>query len=326
MKKLLIMFLLSITIISCGSSDNSKKILKLSHNHANGYPVDLAYKRFAEIISNNSEGKYIIEIYPSGQLGDQKASLELAKSDVLQFAHITTSVLENFDPIYSVFNLPYIFRSHDHYIKSMNSEKVNDVFEGSLDKGFITLIYIESGARSIYTKSKEINTPEDLRGLKIRVQDSPTYVEMIKRLGATPVTLNFSEVYTSLQQGVIDGAENNFPSFIEAGHAEVAKNFSVNELTRSFDVLTVGAPFWNSISEEDKEMFRNAAKEVEDYYAQLWAESENKNTERAKNEFNVKIVYPNLDPFMKLIEPMHTELAKKGKEYKELIDYIKSIE
>ena len=329
MKKILFLLLASfLLLVSCGGNgkEGTSTTLKLSHNHANGYPVDIAYKKFAEIVEKNSNGRFKIQIYPSSQLGDQKASLELAKSGVIQFAHINTSVLENFDSIYSVLNLPYIFKDYDHYTKVMRSDKMTEVFESTLDKGFISLIYIEGGARSIYTKSKAINTPSDLKGIKLRVQDSPTYIEMAKLLGATPVALNFSEVYTSIQQGVIDGAENNFPSYVEAGHAEVAKEFSMTEMARSSDILTVGAPFWNTLSDEDKQIFRDAAKETEIYFAGLWKESEEKSMQRAISEFNANITYPDIEPFRKLIIPMHEALAAKDARAKELIDYIRSVE
>ena len=328
LKKVLLASVLSlglILFIGCkGKGDSS--VLKLSHNHATGYPVDVAYKKFAEIIEQKSEGKYKIQIYPSAQLGDQKASLELAKSGVIQFAHINTAVLEGFDQIYSILNLPYIYKDYEHYRRVMDSDKMTEIFESTLDKGFISLIYIEGGARSIYTKPRGINTPADLRGLKIRVQDSPTAIEMVQLLGGTPVTLNFSEVYTSLQQGVIDGAENNMPSYVETAHCEVAKYFSLTEHTRLSDILAIGAPFWNSLTDEEKQMFRDAAKETEDFFAGLWAESENKSTERAINEYNSTIVKSDINLFRNLMKPMHDNWANRETRFKELIDFIKNLE
>lgn len=325
---LVISIFIGIFLVGCGGGGKTveAKVLKLSHNHANGYPVDIAYKKFAEIIETNSGGRFKIEIYPSSQLGDQKASLELAKSDVIQFAHINGAVLEGFDQIYSVLNLPYIFKDYDHYNKVMNSDKIIEVLESTLDKGFVTLVYIESGARSIYTKNKTINTPADLKGLKIRVQDSPTSIDMIKALGATPIVLNFSEVYTSLQQGIVDGAENNFPSFVETGHSEVAKNISLTEHMRLSDFLTVGAPFWKTLDEKDKQMFRDAAKETEQFFAGIWDKSEKGNMDRAVNEYKVTITKPDITPFRTLLIPMQDNLGKKDPRFKELIDYIRSLE
>lgn len=317
--------LFALFFIGCGSEGGSS-VLKLSHNHATGYPVDIAYKKFAEIIEEKSEGKFKIQIYPSSQLGDQKASLELAKSGVIQFAHINTAVLEGFDQIYSILNLPYIYKDYEHYKKVMDSDKMTEIFESTLDNGFISLIYIEGGARSMYTKPRGVNTPSDLRGLKIRVQDSPTAIEMVQLLGGTPVTLNFSEVYTSLQQGVIDGAENNMPSYVETAHCEVAKYFSLTEHTRLSDILAIGAPFWNSLTEEEKQMFRDAAKETEEFFADLWAQSERETTERAINEYNSIIVKSDTALFRNIIRPMHDNWANREPRFKELIDFIRSLE
>lgn len=321
--------LIIVSSISCNNSSKGKdgtRILKLSHPQADGYPLDIADKKFAEIVSNKSMGKYIIEIYPSSQLGDSKASLELAKSDVIQFAHINAAVLESFDSMFLALNLPYIFKDYTHYTNVMRSEEITKYFESTLDEGFISLMALESGSRNIYTKSKPINTTEDLHGLKIRVQDSPTSIEMIKLLGGSPVVINYSEVYTSLQQGVIDGAENNFPSFVETGHAEVAKYYSLTEHMRISDILTVGAPFWNSLSEEDKQMFRDAAIETEKFFSDIWKKSEEANMEKAVKEYGVTIVKPDTTLFRNAVLKMHEDLYVKNPELKDILDFIKSME
>ncbi|MGL4563639.1 MAG: TRAP transporter substrate-binding protein [Brevinema sp.] len=329
MKKIMILSIGLLVFTSCGQKDSSgtkTQILKLAHNHSNGYPVDIAYKKFAELVNQKSSGRYTIEVYPDAQLGNSVQVVELAQSGVVQFAHINSAALESFDEIYAVFNLPYIFKDYEHFRKVMDSQYVRDVFATTIPKGFMPFIYLEGGARSFYTKNKAINSPQDLKGLKIRVQESPTSIEMIKLLGGTPVVLSFGEVYTSLQQGVIDGAENNAPSLVQTGHAEVAKQFSLNEHLRLADFLVVSSLFWNQLSEEDKTLFSNAAQETIEFFADVWKKSEQEAFDRAEKEFKVTITKVDTEPFKKLVLPMHEAFAKKNPQYKKLIDHIRSLE
>lgn len=330
MKKMLIaLMFVTIVISACGEKKEGKsgiKVLKLSHNHAEGYPVDLAYKKFAELVESKTEGRYTVEIYPSATLGDQKASVGLVQSDVIQFAHINSAPFEAFDSRYAILNLPYVFKDYNHYRTVMDSPKIREMFEDTVDKGFITLLYLEGGARSFYTKNKVINTPADLRGLKIRVQDSPTHIEMIQLLGGTPVILNFSEVYTSLQQGVIDGAENNAPSFVQTGHAEVAKNFSLNEHLRLSDLLVVSGAFWKTLTEEDKQKFRDAGNETIGYFVDVWNNSEQEAFNDAVEKYDVTITKVDTEPFRNLVLPLHKKTASVNAEYTELLELIRSLE
>lgn len=317
-----------LALVGCGQ-DNKKQekmTVKLAHNHSSGFPVDIAYNMFADIVKEKSEGRFTIEVYPDAQLGNSIQALELAQVGVVQFAHINSAALESFDEIYSIFNLPYVFKDYKHFRTVMGSETVKQVFESTLSQGFMPLITLEGGARSFYTKNKAITSPADLKGVKIRVQESPTSIEMVKLLGGTPVVLSFGEVYTSLQQGVIDGAENNAPSFVQTGHAEVAKYFSLNEHLRLADFLAVSANFWNDLSVEDKEMFKAAAKETEDKFATVWAESEAKSFEEAKTKYNVTITEVDQEPFRQLVLPLQEQVAQKDVRFKDLLEYIRSVE
>ena len=333
MKKFATLLVFTAVLIgACGKNEKTTEdgtktqILKLSHNHATGYPVDIAYQKFAELVKKNSAGRYEVEIYPSAQLGESKASVELAQSGVLQFGHINSAALEGFDSIYSILNLPYVFKDYEHYKRVMDSPEVRDVFEASSNQGFVTLIYLEGGARSFYTKSKAIKVPSDLAGMKIRVQDSPTHIKMIQRLGGTPIILNFSEVYTSLQQGVIDGAENNAPSLVQTGHGEVAKFFSLNEHLRLSDFLVVGAKFWNDLSEEDRVMFRKTANETIEYFADVWATSEAESFAQAKEKYSIAITEVDITPFRDLVLPLQDEVAATDPKFKKLLDHIRALE
>ncbi|MGL4394495.1 MAG: TRAP transporter substrate-binding protein [Brevinema sp.] len=326
--KILLLSLIGIGLISCTKDQNSSKtqILKLSNNHADDYPVNIAYKKFGELVQAKSGGRFKIENYPSAQLGDQRSSVELAQSGILEFANINSAVIEAFDSVYAVLNLPYIFKDYDHFQRVMSSEKIQEIFQKSLPLGFMPLIYLEGGARSFYTKNKEINTPEDLRGLKIRVQDSPTSIEMIKLMGATPVALNFGEVYTALQQGVIDGAENNTPSLITTGHAEVTKYYTLNNHMRLLDILVVSEPFWNSLNEEDQKLFKEAAHDTMEIFPEMWAKHEQESLAEAEQKYQIKIIEPNSELFRQKVLSMHDAMAKKDPRAKELIDYIRSVE
>ncbi|MGL4367668.1 MAG: TRAP transporter substrate-binding protein [Brevinemataceae bacterium] len=330
MKKLAVLLLCSVVLSfsACGkknsqaSKNAGAQVLKLSHNHSPDFPVDLAYKKFASLVEEKSDGRFKIEIYPSAQLGNSLSALELVQTGVITFAHINSAALESFDKIYSVFNLPYIFRDYDHFRRVMDSEKVEEIFESTLDKGFRPILYLEGGARSFYTKSKPILKPADLKGLKIRVQESPTSIEMITLLGASPVVLSFGEVYTSIQQGVIDGAENNIPSIVQTGHAEVAKYISLTEHLRLSDILTVNSGFWQELNDTDKDMFRSAARETINYFTSVWDEAEKAALKAAVEKYNVKINSVDQTPFRTLVLPMHNKVGQQDPRAKELLDYI----
>lgn len=313
------------TVISLGATASAyaTTTLKLSHNHPRDHAVHKAMTFMANEVKDLTDGEVRIRIYPDAQLGTQRESMELMQNGALDMVKSNAAELEAFSPAYSAFNLPYLFNSKEHYYKVTDGALGREILDSSRDSGFIGVTYYDAGARSFYT-SKPINTPDDLKGLKVRVQPSPTAIAMVKSLGGNPTPLAYGELYTALQQGVVDAAENNIPSFSLSRHSEVSKYFSLDEHTMVPDVLVISTKSYDKLTAEQQQALMKAAHDSSEYMKQLWAESSAK--ERAKAEsMGVTFVLPDKAKFAAAVQPMYTELASSNPELSELVKRIKDV-
>ncbi|WP_288841972.1 TRAP transporter substrate-binding protein [uncultured Deefgea sp.] len=297
--------------------------MKLSHNQSVQHPVHISMKYFADRAKVLSNGDVQIRIYPDGSLGDQKDSLEQVQNGAIALAKSNASELESFHKPYSVFNYPYIFNDSNHFYKVLFSPIGKDILASSASKGFIGIAYYDGGARSFYAK-KPIKSPADLKGMKIRVQPSKTAIEMLTVMGANPTPLSFGELYTSLQQGVVDGAENNPPSFTLNRHSEVAKFFSLDEHTMVPDVLVMSTKVWNKLSDANKKAILQAAEESTNKMRTLWAASEKDELEKAK-KMGVSIVAVDKKPFQDAVKPIFDKLKVSDPATYEQIEKIRAL-
>lgn len=257
-----------------GEGEASPVSLRLAHNQGTDHPIHTSLVELKEIAAEKSDDSVEIEIFPSGQLGDERSVIELVKSGTLDMAKVSASALESFDENYAIFSLPYVFQSEEHYFDVMdNSEAVQEIFQNTRDEGFFTAGWYTGGQRSIYTADKEVTSPADLNGMKIRVQDSPTSIAMIEAMGGAPTPMAFGEVYTSLQQGVVDGAESNETALTTNNHGEVAKAYTYTEHQYVPDVLIVSTSMWDGLSEEQQQAITDAAVESSDSHKQVWADA-----------------------------------------------------
>ncbi|WP_028865508.1 TRAP transporter substrate-binding protein [Psychromonas aquimarina] len=297
---------------------------KLSHNHNRDHAVHKAMTEMAKEVRELTDGEVRIRIYPDAQLGTQRESMELMQNGALDMVKTNAAELEAFSSDYSAFNLPYLFRDQQHYFNVKEGPVGEQILASSRDSGFIGLTYYEAGARSFYT-SKPIINPEDLDGMKIRVQPSPTAINMVKSLGGSPTPLAYGELYTALQQGVVDAAENNIPSFSLSRHSEVSKYFSLDEHTMVPDVLVISTKSFDALSKENQAALKTAAMNSMQLMKQLWADSEQQ--ERAKAEkMGVKFVTPNKPAFVEAVQPMYADLAKSNPELSALVEEIKAVQ
>ncbi|WP_019616920.1 TRAP transporter substrate-binding protein [Psychromonas ossibalaenae] len=296
---------------------------KLSHNHNRDHAVHKAMTEMAKEVRELTDGEVRIRIYPDAQLGTQRESMELMQNGALDMVKTNAAELEAFSSDYSAFNLPYLFRDQQHYFNVKEGAVGEQILASSRDSGFIGLTYYEAGARSFYT-SKPIINPEDLAGMKIRVQPSPTAINMVKSLGGSPTPLAYGELYTALQQGVVDAAENNIPSFSLSRHSEVSKYFSLDEHTMVPDVLVISTKSYDALSAEHQAALKTASMNSMQLMKQLWDESEQE--ERAKAEkMGVKFVTPNKAAFVEAVQPMYADLAKSNPELNALVEEIKAV-
>lgn len=294
---------------------------KLSHNQDRTHPVHKSMQFMADEVKKLTDGEVKIRIYPNGQLGTQRESMELMQNGALDMVKSNASEMESFEPAYGAFNIPYIFRDRDHYYRAMEGEVGQKILSTSYDKGFIGLTYYDGGSRSFYA-NKEINSPADLAGLKIRVQPSPTAVNMIKLMGGSPTPLAYGELYTALQQGVVDGAENNPTALTNSRHGEVAKVYSLDEHTMIPDVLLISSKAWEKLTKEEQEAVKKAADDSMAYHKVLWKEMTDAAVEKAKESMNVKVVQVEKQPFIDAVKPMHDEALKNPA----IAEYVKGID
>lgn len=315
--------LMTSLILGTALSANATTVLKLSHNQNRAHPVHEALQYMAKETKALSDGDLVIRVYPDAQLGKQRESLELVQKGALALAKSNAAELEAFSKPYGVYNLPYLFNDKAHYYQVMEGPIGQKILSSSKDKGFIGIAYLDAGARSFYAK-KPIQTPADLKGLKVRVQPSQTAVNMVKYLGGNPTPLAYGELYTALQQGVVDAAENNIPSYTLSRHSEVAKVFSEDEHTMVPDVLVISTKIWEGLSEKNQKALMEAAHKATLKMRELWVASENKQKELALKQ-GVKFVMVDKAPFKKAVEPMYEMLKKDDLETYQVVEEIKAI-
>jgi len=277
------------------------KTIKLAHGLDPTHPVSQAMVFMADRCKEISDGKLGIEIYPSGQLGSEQQCVELLQIGSLAITKVSAAVMESFTEEYKVLGIPYIFKSKEQSFKVLDGPIGKELLESTEPFWIRGLCFYDAGARSFYTIDKPIETPDDLAGLKIRVMKSITAMEMVKAQGGSPTPISWGELYTALQSGVVDGAENNPPSFYTSHHFEVCKFYSLNEHTMVPDVLIISKKIWDDLSADEKKWLQQAVDESVEKERVLWAKSEEESL-KAVEEAGVTIIYPDKEPFAKRVE------------------------
>ena len=274
----------------------------------------------AEKVKEKSNGKLTIKIFPNGQLGSERDQAEQVITGAIDMAKINGGLAESFEPTFKVNALPFLFRDIPHMRKFMRSDVAEEMLQSSKGKGFIGLTFYDSGTRSFYAK-KPINSPADLKGMKVRVPESPTMMEMIRYLGGKATPIPFTEVYTGLQQGVIDGAENNISSLVEMRHSEVAKFYSMDQHLMTPDVIIISERAWNGLSANEQKILKEAAKESLEEQIKIWDATDDMN--KAKGiKSGVTFVEVDKAPFRAAVKPM----IDAAKQDPKLAYYINKIE
>jgi len=296
--------------------------MRLGHGLPEDHAVHKAVVKFADLVKERSNGEIEIKVFPNGVLGGEREMLEQVQNGALEITKASASPLETFSADYKVFNLPFVFRDREHFFKVLTSPVGESILASSKKKGFIGLAYYDSGARSFYGK-KAINTPDDLKGLKIRVQQSPTTIKMIQAIGATPTPMAWGEVYPALQTGVVDGAENNVTALTNGRHGEVCKFYSETEHQIVPDVLVISSQRWDSLKKAHQDIIKKAAIDSYEYQKSLWGAFEK--VEREKSlAMGVKFNTPNKQAFITKVKPMMDE-ERKNPAIAKLLDAIAAV-
>lgn len=316
----LCMLLLLLTT-GCDNLQKDTTTIKLGHGLDTSHPVHKAMVFMNDRLEEKSGGTMTIDIYPNQQLGSERESLELLQIGSLGMTKVSTGVLENFVPKLKVFGLPFLFRDREHRFQVLEGEIGETLLNDGLDKRLKGLTFYDAGSRSFYTKSP-IETPDDLKGKKLRVMESNTAINMVKMLGGSPTPIAWGELYTALQQGIVDGAENNLPSFYLSRHYEVCKYYLVDEHTALPDELLISTLIWDDLTEQEKVWVKEAAMESSEYEKVIWREAELEALE-AIQEAGVTVTYPDKDKFREKVAPMYEEFSEDPN-MKKLIDAIQS--
>lgn len=311
--RIALMGLLVFLLASCAQTEKHR-VLKLAHGLDPTHPVHKGMAFMTKRVNEISDGKLQIDIYPSGQLGSEQQCVELLQIGSLAITKVSAAVMESFIEDYKALSIPYIFKSKQHGYDVFDGE-IGEELLASTEPFFIKgLCFYDAGSRSFYTINTPIKEPEDLEGLKIRVMKSNTAVNMIKTLGGSPTPISFGELYTALQSGVVDGAENNPPSFYFSHHYEVCKHYTINEHSMIPDVLIISTHVWNKLTDQEKEWLSQAVKESVVEQRKLWAQSVEESLE-AVQKAGVNIYYPDKEPFAKKVEQMYENYRDNEKIY-----------
>ena len=308
---LILYFLLLLFMLAgCGKHQNKTRTLTFGHGMNPNHPVAIAIEHFAKKVKELSKGNLVIRIYPNELLGNETDLVEQVQLGCIDLVKTSASSLSSFIPDYAVLNMPYLFKNEIQYWNILEGPIGERILDSGIKYGLRGLTFYDAGARSFYTTNKFIRSPKDLKGMKIRVQPSYESIEMVKYLGGSPTPLAYGELYTALQQGVVEGAENNIPSLYNSRHYEICKYYSLDEHTRVPDVVLISQVKWNSFSTHEKKILIDAAKDSLNFQKILWAEQSAKELNIMKKS-GVKVINVDKAPFQEKVQPMYEKLHWK---------------
>lgn len=293
--------------------------LKLAHALPTEHPVHQSLSWFADHVKD--ETKIRVKVYANGTLGNETSLLQMVQNGTVAFTKVSAAPLESFSKDYKILSLPYLYSSEQQYRDVLNGPIGDKILASSREDGFVGLAFLDAGARSFYT-DKAIKTPADLKGMKIRVQNSPLAIDIIKSLGATPVPLPYGELYSALQQGVVDGAENNIPSYYSSRHFEVKKTFSYDKHTMVPDVLVVSTSVWDELTPEQQETIRKVAKETAKQQEVNWKKYVDHATADLKTK-GITFVDSDTASFQEAVKPVYEKFKKENPD---LVDMLNDIQ
>ena len=322
MKKILLCTLVLLLAVPFAVTAGPIK-LTVAEIHPKDYPTTQGLFKFAELVKERSKGAIVLDIKYGGQLGKgEKEVVEQVQFGALDMARISISPVTEFVPELEAFGLPYIWQSRSHMWKVLNGETGQRLLNNMENYKFYGLAYYESGARSFYNSKREIRTVDDLKGLKIRVQKSKLMIDLVNTMGANATPIAFGEVYDAISKGVIDGAENNWPSYESTGHFEVAKYYTLDTHTSVPEILVASkVAFDKKLKKEQIELIMQAAKDTQDFVVKKWLERVEASKKKVVANGNVitELTPEAREGFVKAVQPLY---ASYGAKHKAIIDEI----
>jgi tripartite ATP-independent transporter DctP family solute receptor len=289
--------------------------------HPADYPTVEAVRYMDKLLKDQTKGRLGIKVYPNAALGNERDTVEQVKIGGLDMIRINVAPLTNVVPETIVPAMPFLFRSKEHMRTVLDGPIGDEILAAMESQNMVGLAFYDSGARSFYTAKKPVKTLADLKGMKLRVQQSDVFVAMVEALGASPTPMPYGEVYTALKTGIVDGAENNLPSYESSRHFEAAKHYDVTEHSMAPEMLVFSKKVWDGLSKEDQALIRKAAKDSVPLMHKLWDEREakaRKTVEAAGVQF---ITIANKQEFIDAMKPVYANFANTPK----LQDLVKRI-
>ncbi|WP_082680573.1 TRAP transporter substrate-binding protein [Oceanivirga salmonicida] len=309
-------------IFSCGKI-SEKRIIRIGHNQSETHPTHIGMLAFKKYIEKELGEKYEVQIFPNELLGSQNDMVQLTQTGAIDFVVASNAIMETFQPAYKIFNLPYLFINERSFADVMNDEKITEsIYNSTKKNGFQVVTWLDAGVRSFYTIANPINTPEDLKGLKIRVQKSPTNIEMMKLLGGAATPMGFGEVYTALQSNILDGAENNELALTNNGHGDVAKYYSYDMHQIIPDLVLGNTKFLENLSIEEYQIFKKGFKIINEIERKEWKAAVEKAKKIAETKQGVVFSYPDISLFKKAVLPLHKKVLMENPELEEIYNKI----
>lgn len=288
-----------------------KAEFKVSEIWGDDYPTTIGLKAMGDSLAKNSDNRLTMKIYSNGTLGTEKEAIEQVKLGALAMARVPLNLMNNICEETIIPSLPFLFRSTDHMHKTLDGDVGLEILNSCNDKGYIGLAYYDSGSRSIYSK-KPIKTLADAKGLKLRVQQSDVMVAMVNAMGGNPTPMPMGEVYTALRTGLVDAAENNYPSYESGKHFEAAKFYNKTEHLMNPEILIMSKVVWDKLSPEDQKAVRDAAKASVDVQRKAWADREKVSYDKVVKA-GTTIVDANKKEFQDAMGPVYEKFLKSDK-------------
>ena len=320
---LLGVFVLAVGLLGGCGTTQGKRIVRIGHNQSENHPSHKGMVAFETFIEEKLGDKYDVEIFPSELLGSQTEMVQLTQTGAIDFCIASNAILETFSKNYEIFNLPYLFSSAESYHAVMDDEAITaPIFSATKEAGFTAVTWLDAGTRNFYTVDTPIESVADLKGLKIRVQQSPTNVEMMRLLGGSATPMGFGEVYTSLQSNIIDGAENNEMALKDNGHGDVCKHYSYDMHQMVPDILIGNYAFLEEMSEEERAIFEEGFELVNSVQREEWTKAVEEAKEYAQNEQGVTFYYPDTAEFQEACAPLHKSVLSNNEALKPIYEKI----
>ena len=312
-------------LTGCGGGEaaDDRRIIRIGHVQSANHPDHLGLTAFADFINEKLGDKYRVEVYPSELLGSQTEMVQLTQTGAIDFVVASNAIMETFSSQYQIFNLPYLFSSEEAYHAAMEDNEVTDpIFLTTQKAGLETVTWLDANFEAFQVRGLVDGGLDGVEVAGARVQQSPTNVEMMRLLGGTATPMGFGDVYTALQAGILDGAENNELALTDNGHGDICKYYSYDMHQMVPDLLVANYEFLSNLSPDERAIFEEGFQLINQVERDAWAAAVEEAKNKAENEQHVNFLYPDTAPFQEAMAPLHTSVLAANPELQSIYDRI----